>query len=412
MTRAHANRVSRRSLLSNAAVATGLAIAAPLLRRPAASLAQTSVEGAAAISIAQVATPVPGTPPATLDAVLQVGLDRGLPGIALRVERGDEGIFDGAAGFASRELQTPIVATDRFGVGSITKTFAAALVLQLVDEGVLTLDDTVDTWLHDSVVARIPYVDRITLRQLLNHTSGIYDYFDGDSPFLQDAYFGEGADWARVWTPLEVLAYADGARHAPYFAPGEGVHYSNTGYVLLGLVVEQATGQGYADRLHARILGPLGLADTFYPPTEPVPGGTVDAYQLIDGELLNVSAIHLSSTGTAGGMVSTTRDLARFAEALFGGQLLRAATLEEMVSFIPSGRPGLEAGMGVFRKQTPSGAIVGNSGDGVGSAARMYQPVGTDLTLVLLSNSSDDETVDTIFAEAVRVAIEAFASNG
>ena len=328
---------SRRRLLSNAAAATSLG-------HGRTTPGQTG----------DVPGPDPGRGrrPTTLDAVLQAGLDRGLPGVALRVERGNEVVFDGAAGFASREQQTPVAPTDRFGVGSVTKTFTAILVLQLVDEEVLTLDDTVTQWLDDPVVARIPNVDRITLRQLLTHTSGIYDVFDDDSPFWQDAYLGEGADWTRVWTPLEVLAYADGAKHAPYFAPGEGIHYSNTGYILLGLILEQATGQEYAERLHARILDPLGLADTFFASTEPVPGGKVDAYQLIDGELVNVSAIDLSSPGTAGGMVSTTRDLARFAEALFGGKLLRPATLEEMVTFIPSGRPGLEVGMGVFRQQT------------------------------------------------------------
>ena len=412
MPRAHANRVSRRSLLSNTAAAAGMVIVAPLLSRPAMSLAQTPVEEVATISPTQVATPLPGALPATLDQVLHVGLDRGLPGVALRVERGDEVVFDGAAGLASREQQTPVVSTDRFGVGSITKTFTAVLVLQMVDEEVLTLDDTVTQWLDDPVVARIPYVDQITLRQLLTHTSGAYDYFDDDSPFWQDAYFAEGADWSRVWTPLEVLAYADGAKHAPYFPPGEGIHYSNTGYVLLGLILEHASGQPYAERLHDRILGPLGLADTFYAATEPVPGEAVDAYQLIDGELVNVSSIDLSSPGAAGAMVSTTRDLARFAEAVFGGELLRPATLEEMVAFIPSGRPGLEAGMGVFRQQTPSGEIVGNSGDGIGSAARMYQPADTALTLVLLANTSDAESVDAVFAEAVRVALEAFAPNG
>jgi len=358
------------------------------------------------------ATPAPDAPPATFDEVLQAGLDRGMPGIALRVERGDEVVFDGAAGFASREQRTPVATTDRFGVGSVTKTFTAALVLQLVDEEALTLDDTVARWLADPVVARIPYVDRITIRQLLNHTGGVYDYYDDDSPFLQDAYLGEGADWARVWTPLEVLAYADGARHAPYFAPGEGVHYSNTGYVLLGLIVEQATGQGYAERLHARILGPLGLADTFYAATEPVTGGMVDAYQPIEGELVNVSAFDLSSLGAAGGMVSTTRDLARFARALFGGELLRPATVEEMVTFIPAGVPGWEVGLGVMRIQTPGGALVGHPGDGAGSGGRMFRLADADVTLVLVANSGDEEAIDAAFAEAVRVALETTAPTG
>jgi D-alanyl-D-alanine carboxypeptidase len=352
------------------------------------------------------------TPPATLDEMLEAGLERGLPGVALRVERGDEVVFDGAAGFANLEAQTPLATTDRFGVGSITKPFTAVLILQLVDEEVLTLDDTVSQWLDDPVVARIPNVDRITVRQLLNHTSGVYDYFDDESPFYQDAYFGPGADWARVWTPLEVLAYADGARHAPYFAPGEGVHYSNTGYVLLALIVEAASGQSYAEELHARITDPLGMADTFYAATEPVPGGKVDAYQPIDGELVNVSAIDLSSLGAAGGMVSTTRDLTRFAGALFGGELLRPATLAEMLTFIPSGMPDLEVGMGVMRLQTPGGALVGHPGDGAGSGGRMYRLADADLTLVLLANSGDEEAIDAVFAEAVRVALGSEAPTG
>ena len=196
---------------------------------------------------------------ASLDAVLQAGLDRGLTGVALAVDQDGEFLFDGAAGLANRETQTPLAPADRFRIYSITKTFTAVLVLQLVDEGVLSLDDTVADWLDDPAVARIPNVEQITLRQLLTHTSGVYDYFAQDSPFWQDAYLGEDADWSRVWTPEELLAYADGAAHAPDFAPGEGVRYSNTGYILLGLIVEEATGQAFADRLHQQILDPLGL---------------------------------------------------------------------------------------------------------------------------------------------------------
>jgi D-alanyl-D-alanine carboxypeptidase len=361
---------------------------------------------------AETATPAPDASPATLDEVLQAGLELGLPGVALRVERGGEVVFDGAAGFASLEPQTPLAPEVRFRIASITKTFTAVLVLQLVDAGVLTLDDTVGQWLDDPVVHRIPHVDRITLRQLLNHTSGVYDYFDADSPFWQDAYFGEGADWARVWTPRELLAYADGARHAPYFAPGEGSHYSNTAYVLLGLIVEEAGGHTYAEQLQTRILDPLGLEDTFFAATEPVPGGTAEPYHLIEGELVNVSATHLSAVGAAGGMVSTTRDLARFVGALFGGELLRPATLAAMLTFVPSEYPGAEWGLGVLRAHTPDGALVGHEGDGPGSGARMFRLAAADLTIVLLTNTGGvDEVVGALFAQAVQAALASDASN-
>ena len=133
-------------------------------------------------------------------------------------------------------------------------------------------------------VARIPHVERITLRQLLTHTSGIYDYQDEtDSPFYQDAFFGPGADWSRVWTPPELLAYADGARHAPYFAPGQGMAYANTNYVLLGLLVEAATGRPFQDELRDRILGPLALDRTTLEEGAALPEDVVNGYQLLRG---------------------------------------------------------------------------------------------------------------------------------
>src|SRR4051812_29644673 len=112
-----------------------------------------------------------------LDTLLESSLKRGQTGVALAVERDGEVLFDGAVGLANGETQTPLSPTDRFRIYSITKTFTATLILQLVDAGVLSLDDTVASWLDDPAVARIPHVEQITLRQLLTHTSGVYDYF-------------------------------------------------------------------------------------------------------------------------------------------------------------------------------------------------------------------------------------------
>jgi len=236
---------------------------------------------------------------------------------------------------------------------------------------------------------------------LLAHTNRVYDYFDADSPFRQDAYFGDGADWTRHWTPDEVLAYVDGAKHSPYFAPAEGIRYSNAGYVLLGLIPEQGTGQRYAEQLKPRILDPLGLTDTVYAATEPVPAGLVDSYHLMDGELVNVSAIHLSAMAAAG-IVTTTRDLARFGRALFDGEMLAPATRQAMFTFTPSDHSNIEGGLGVTRRQVVDDALVGHAGDGSGCAARLFRPVGTDLTLVLITNTGgDDATVDAVFAEVV-----------
>jgi len=343
--------------------------------------------------------------------VLQAGIDKGLTGVALYAEQSDAVVFDGVAGLSDRETHTPLTSSDRFRIYSITKTFTAVLVLQLVDEGVLTLDDTVSQWLDDPAVARIPNVDKITIRQLLTHTSGVYDYYNGaGSAFVDDAITGEGADWSKVWTPQEVLAYVDGARHGADFDPGQGVNYSDTGYILLGLIVEQAGGQSVAKQLLTRILDPLGLADTFFAAAEPVPGGTVEGYHRLGDDLINVSGINLSWAWTQGGMVSTTEDLARFADALFSGDLIEPASLEAMLTFLPADEQGREWGMGVARVQTPMGGLIGMNGSGPGFVARMYR-LPTGATVVLLTNTNlEDDTVNAIFEQAVQVTLESVAA--
>jgi D-alanyl-D-alanine carboxypeptidase len=357
-------------------------------------------------------THAPGTPisasgpGASLAALLESSVEQGLTGVALSVDQNGEVLFDGVAGLANSETQTPLAQGDRFRIYSITKTFTAVLVLQLVDDGVLTLDDTVSQWLDDPTVARIPNVDRITIRQLLTHTSGVYDYYNGtDSPFVDDAITGEGADWSKVWTVQEVLAYVDGTRHAADFDPGQGVNYSDTGFILLGLIVEQASGQSFTDQLHTRILDPLGLADTFFAAAQPVPGGDVEGYHRLGDELINASGINLSWAWTQGGMMSTTRDLARFADALFDGDLLEPASLKAMLTFLPADDQGREWGMGVARVQTPMGGLIGMNGSGPGFVARMYRlPEGA--TVVLLTNTNlEDDTVNSVFAQAVQVAL-------
>ncbi|HKG25124.1 MAG TPA: serine hydrolase domain-containing protein [Thermomicrobiales bacterium] len=162
----------------------------------------------------------PASDQAASDGIVADGVAAGLPGVVLAAQRTGEDEVVSGAGVSSRERGTPLAATDRFRIYSITKTFTAVVVLQLVEEERLSLDETVLAALPAAAETGIPHLDTITVRQLLDHTSGIYDYADEtDSPFYVDAFFGENADWSKVWTPWELLAYANGARHAPYFAP-------------------------------------------------------------------------------------------------------------------------------------------------------------------------------------------------
>jgi CubicO group peptidase (beta-lactamase class C family) len=255
-------------------------------------------------------------------------------------------------------------------------------------------------WLDDPVVERIPNIDEMTLHQLLNHTSGVYDYADADSPFWQDAFFGPGADLTRAWAPQELLAYADGAEHAPYFPPGEDYHYANTDYILVGLMIEAATGNRLADELRSRILDPLELTDTSLVGDESVSHDHVDGYQLIEGELVNVSAINLSWAWAAGGMVSTTSDLARFARAVFSGELLSPASFEAMFTVVPGPAPGFESGLGIYTSETANGKLVGSDGSGAGYNSAMMRLPEADVTVILLINKAPDEGEPNAIREA------------
>ena len=377
---------SRRGVLG---LAPGLLLAPALAFQPAPAASATPFSG-------------PDSP----DSLLAAGVAGGVPGIVLRVDRGGVPLFSGAAGVASQEGRTPVQEADRFRIYSIAKTFAATIVLQLVDEGVLSLEDTVRRWLDGPTVGHIPHVESITLRQLLTHSSGIYDYQDeADSPFYVDAFFGPGADWTRVWTPPELLAYADGARHAPYFEPGQGVTYANTNYVLLGLIVEAATGRPFRDELRDRILRPLALHHTSLEEGAALAADVVQGYQRQEGQLVNVSAVNLTWAWVAGGVVSTAADLARFARAVFDGELLSPASHQAMFTFSPGTWGRLEFGMGVYRTQSPNGELIGMDGGGAGGNSTMTRLPEADVTVVVLANVAGTGGLDHIRDEAFAWAL-------
>jgi D-alanyl-D-alanine carboxypeptidase len=363
--------VSRRATL---AFAPSLLLAASLMR----------FDSALARSLS---TPIAAAPDASdrLTALLNEAVESGIPGVVLRAQvEGQQPIY-AAAGLARMEESTPISVSDRFRIYSITKTFTAIVVLQLVDEGVLSFDDTVTKWLSAPEVLDIPNTDTITLRQLLNHTSGIYDYFDDESPFINDAFLGENADWSRIWTPLDLLTYAGAENHAPYSEPGSASHYANTNYVLIGLIVEAATGNRFTDELQKRILTPLKLTETSLPQDEPIITETVDGYQSLEGDLVNVTASNASWAWTAGGMVSTLDDLAIFSAAAFSGSLLSPESFAEMVTFVPE-KPGFEWGFGIYRVDSPAGTELAMDGESAGFSSAMIWLPDLDVSLVMLAN--------------------------
>jgi D-alanyl-D-alanine carboxypeptidase len=222
------------------------------------------------------------------------------------------------AGLADVATGRPAAAEDRFRIASNTKSFVATVLLRLVAEHRVALDDTVARWLPGVVAGSGNDGRRITLRELLNQTSGVYD------PTTDPAFFApylQRHDMGYVYTPRQVVAEA--TAHPPLFPPGTRWNYSNTNYLLAGLVIEAVTGRSAEQEITDRILRPLGLTRTTLPRTDPrIHGRHLHGYDLSHRD---VTVFSPSYDWTAGAMISTLADLAAFDRALFGGLLLPPA---------------------------------------------------------------------------------------
>lgn len=326
-----------------------------------------------------------------LDAALAAAVaDQTIPGAAAEVRSGDC-VWQGAAGVADLEASTPLAPDDLFRVGSITKSFASTVVVMLSVEGALGLDDPISDYVSD-----VPNGDNITIRHVLSHTSGLYNMTD-DPTFFDDP--------DRVWTPAEMVAFA--TAHPPSFDPGQGWEYSNTGYIIVGMIIEDVTGSTAAAEIRSRILDPLALSSTYLDGSEPAVPGLVKGYSDAGvPDYVDIThAFDPSAAWTAGAMVSTTTDLNTFYDALLTGGLVEPAALSEMMTFVPAGG-GVEYGLGLFRLPTPLGPVVGHSGGIWGFLSESRHTPDSELDISVLINSSSDN-VGAVNGALVTVLIEA-----
>jgi D-alanyl-D-alanine carboxypeptidase len=255
------------------------------------------------------------------------------PGALLRVSSPDIGTWSGAAGLADVEAATPMQPDNQFRGGSLTKPFISVVVLQLVEEGQFSLDDPMTSVLPESVTTKFANSDEITVRMLLSHTGGMPEFLDLAMPHIV-------ADLQRVWQDDEWLDFA--AAQEPWFAPGEAQAYSNTDYILLGLVIEQATGQTWRQEVRERILEPLKLENTLLPEPGDISSPPNQAHGYVDlgAGLVDVTeaGVDPSMASASGGqaLITTAEDLDRFLKALLAGELFQnGETLEEMQTFVP-----------------------------------------------------------------------------
>jgi D-alanyl-D-alanine carboxypeptidase len=321
----------------------------------------------------------------------------GSGGGTLRIESGDGVVrWEGAAGSATRG-GIPMAPDMSYEIASTSKTFTATLVLLLAEDGQLDLDDRIVDQLDPRLLRGLLVIEgrdltgRITIRQLLNHTSGLPDFWL-DPPYVR----GEANafvvafddDPERLWEPRQILPYA--AQLTPAGRPGETYHYSDTGYLLLGLLIEQVTRRPLHQAYRELLFEPLGLEDTHMPYRERAPGGAVDSHRY-EGRWDLHGRRHQSADWGGGGLISTSHDLSLFVRALGPGRVFRhRATLDEMLQLVPTGEADVSYGLGVFHLQLDDGLGELWGHDGYGNAFMYYWPQ-RDLAIVGTLNQRDND---------------------
>jgi len=302
-----------------------------------------------------------------------------------------QGRYLDAAGVRGVDDSTPVKPSDRFEIGSNTKSFTVVLALQLQEEGKLSMDDALSEWLPQ-VTDRLPESAHVTLRQLAGNSSGIPDYADPLMQPLVDS--NDQAGLARYWSPEELIDFA--LEQGPLdFEPGAGWAYSSTNFILLGMVVAKASGQTL-DTLYARnIFEPLGMKDSRYHAGVPDRNSLVPGHYQVPGSgLKDMTGWNTSQGGAAGAIISTAEDMERYARGLMGGKLFnRPETLNEMLAMreLDMTTGGLFMSgyaLGVFEYRTRGEArLVGHSGQTPGFQSAWAASPGQDIYIVFLTNS-------------------------
>jgi D-alanyl-D-alanine carboxypeptidase len=347
-----------------------------------------SIEQLVAPCTLSVATNNPTNPKtAAYQALLDKYVRKGLPGLILLVKT-PEGVWIGSAGKARIETGEPMLPCHLIYSQSIAKTYTAVSIMKLVEEGKINLDATMNTYLPAAICDRIANGKQITVRQLLNHTSGIRNYVR-EEKFLLDA-FNNGL---TGFTPQKFLEYI--YDRPALFEPGTDYRYSDTNYLLLALMIDYVTGASHADFFTERIFKPLALNDTYYKnePGYPTPRGYPNTYfdRFANGELENLTDVQTKSVGTSigdDGILASAYDYAQFVEALVKGKLVSPASLAAMTTWVTKknepNKP--QYGLGLYYRDTPYGIAIGHDGDGLGAASDMFYFPDSDVTIVMGTN--------------------------
>ncbi|HDR7482953.1 TPA: beta-lactamase family protein [Bacillus toyonensis] len=331
--------------------------------------------------------------------VMQETVQLGAPGILAKAyNNGKTSSY--TAGVADLSTKKPVKSDYRFRIGSVTKTFTATTVLQLVGENRVQLDDSIEKWLPGLIQGNGYDGNQITIRQLLNHTSGIAEYLKSKDADIMNS--------KKTYTAEEIVKI--GLSLPPDFSPGKGWSYSNTGYVILGMLIEKITGNSYAEEIEKRIIEPLDLSNTFLPGNSPVIPGKNHArgYVKTEGtsELKDITYYNPSLANSAGDMISNADDLNKFFSSLLSGKLLKERELKEMLTTVPvEGKAvGDGYGLGIYETKLPNGVSVWGHGGGIpGFTTFAGGVIGGKHTLAVSINSLDEVDIVSQFNKMMQI---------
>jgi D-alanyl-D-alanine carboxypeptidase len=382
-----------------AGVTAGSISPAALMASPAASLSPTASPSPSPSPVSSPAAAPPVLTPELAAALTtqlgQLRARQGIPGIQVAIVFPDGRSWRAHAGFRNYGARLPVRNSTPFPIASVSKTFLATLVVQLAQEGRFGLDEPLLTYLPSAKVD-----PTVTIRELLDHTSGIYDFFL--NPTIDDALLG-----CRTcrWTPAKALSYVK----KPWFAPGAAWAYSNTNYVLLGQLVETITGRSYAELLRQRFFDPLGLISTYVQVEERAPFPVVHSYEfsttsvherptpLWDGTGVSPFRSLVTAAGSAGAIASSARDLAVWARALYGGRVLGAEGSRTMLDFAnaASVHSSIPYGLGVEEFSVAGHLAYGHGGRLLGARSTIrYLPVeGLSIAVVTNTDRADPAAI-------------------
>jgi CubicO group peptidase (beta-lactamase class C family) len=328
-------------------------------------------------------------------------------GVSIAVSRGAK--VEWAGGFGSADLAKRIPATAQtvYQIGSITKTFTAALVMQLVQEGQLGLSEHIGQFVHD-----LPWGQRVTIAELLDHTSGIVDYINAALPMPGANCWAPSGSDARCprLAPAQVVAWL--AHHPLLFTPGTQFAYSNSGYYLLGLVIEQVTGQSYSSYLQSRVLRPLGLSHTGVCPDEMGPPARAVGYT--GRPFIAVGTVPAARDYfSAGELCSTVGDLTKWIADLASGRVVSPRTYEEMATPAQVVGGPTPYGYGLMLDISPldDQPAVGHGGDTTGFMCQVLHFSHLDLNVAICSNVGNSSTVDAV-EDAIATEVLESAGHG